>query len=305
MTDYFSDRESDPKPRTVETIFPVVWGGVVALVQSLVSNGAFAPKFPVMCPDGAGTTGTDDNAISLAIRAEMPGLAWPLETTARVSAGFFSEEQPFAPDPLLILDFIEFCHRSVAKPIQGAYHSFFRHYHLKFDEEAGKSEFREDVNRIFARNGVAFELCPNGRFMRLLSPILGPGLSTALFRTGDITLDSMLEESRSKFLSPDPKIRREAIERLWDCWERIKSLEDPGHKRQSIAALLDIAAKDPAFRNLLDDEASALTEIGNSFHIRHSEVTQTAFTDSAHVDYLFHRLFSIIQLLLQKRSVES
>ncbi len=72
--------------------------------------------------------------------------------------GFFNEEKPFAPDTFLILDFIEFCYRSIAKPIQGAYHSFFCHHHLSFDFEAGRDAFRGDVNRIFTRNGVAYEL---------------------------------------------------------------------------------------------------------------------------------------------------
>lgn len=302
MIDYFSDRERGPKPRTVESISPVVWGGIIALVQPLVSTGAFAAMFPVICPDGAGTTGTDENAFALAIRAEMPELAWPLETTVRVQVGLFAEEKPFAPDTLLVLDFIEFCYRSIAKPIQGPYHDFFRHNHLRFDPGVGKAEFREDVNRIFGRNGIAFELDPNGRIVRLAPPVLGSSLSAALFRTGDATLDGMFEESRSKFLSPDPKIRREALERLWDCWERLKSLEDPENKKQSVETLFGKCAKDAAFRKLLDDEARALTNIGNSFHIRHSEVTQATISDSAHVDYLFHRLFGMMQLLLGKRA---
>ena len=301
MSDYFSDQERGPKPRTEETISPVVWGGVVALVQSLVASGAFASKFPVVCPDGAGTTGTDEISLVARVRAEMSDLAWPLVTTARVPSGFFSEDKPFAPDTLLVLDFIQFCHRSIAKPIQGPYHSFFRHHHLTFDVDAGKRELRDDINRIFARNGVAFELEPDGRIVRLAPAVLGPSLSATLFRTGDPTLDGMLEESRLKFLSPDPKIRREALERLWDCWERIKSLEEPSNKKQSVATLLQKAASDAAVRKVLDDETRVLTDIGNSFHIRHSEVKQTTVTDSMHVDYLFHRLFSMIQLLLHKR----
>jgi hypothetical protein len=45
-------------------------------------------------------------------------------------------------------------------------------------------------------------------------------------------------------------------------------------------------------RELLDEEARKLTDIGNSFHIRHTEVKQTKLSDSAIIDYLFHRLFS-------------
>jgi hypothetical protein len=104
-----------------------------------------------------------------------------------------------------------------------------------------------------------------------------------------------------KCLNPDVAIRREALERLWDCWERLKSLDNPANKKLSVASLLSKAAHDVVFRALLNTEAIALTDIGNSFHIRHSEVTQSAVTDSAHIDYLFHRLYCMIQMLLSKR----
>lgn len=303
MTDYFSDREQGPGPRTEEVISPVAWGGVVALIQSLVYSGAFGARFPAPCPDGRGPIGTDENSLSLAVLAEMPGLTWPLETTERVQDGYFSEMQAFAPDTLLVLDLIEFCYRSVGKPIQGSHHSYFGHYHLSFDIAEGEEAFRADINRIFSRNNLAYELGDAGQFVRLAPTLLRESLSSASLRTGDQVLDTMLEESRVKFLNPDPSIRRESLERLWDCWERLKSLEDPNNKKRSVESLLSKASPDAAFRAALDAEAQALTGIGNSFHIRHTEVSQTAVTDSAHVDYLFHRLYCMVQLLLSKRRV--
>ncbi len=277
----------------------------MALFQRQLASEAFASKFPITCRDGNAIAGTDTDALSLAIQAEIPGLAWPLQTQTMAESEFTAKMVPFAPDTLLILDFIELCHRWVAKPIKVAYHKFFSHHHLEFDDDAGKSDFRDEVNRVFARNGVAFDLRSNGCIVRLAPAVLGHSLAATMFQTGDATLDNMLEECRKKFLDPDPKIRREGLERLWDCWERIKSLDNRGNKKQSVAALLNKAASNPAFRGLLEQEAKTLTDIGNSFHIRHSEVRQTAVTDSAEVDYLFHRLFSIIQLLLQKRTVKS
>lgn len=302
MTDYFSDREQGSRPRTEEIISPVAWGGVVALIQSLISSGAFGARFPASCPDGQGPIGTDENFLSLAVLAEMPGLAWPLEITERVQQGFFSEMQAFAPDTLLILDLIEFCYRSVGKPIQGSHHSYFGHYHLSFDIDEGKVTFRADINRIFSRNNLAYELGSGGQVVRLAPAVLRESLSSATYRTGDQALDTMLEDSRTKFLNPDPATRRESLERLWDCWERLKSLENP-NKKLSIESLLSKASPDTAFRAVLDTEAQALTNIGNSFHIRHTEVSQTAVTDSAHIDYLFHRLYCMIQLLLSKRNI--
>lgn len=278
--DYFSDKENGPRPRTEENISPTAWAGIVALAQASVNSGAFGCNYPETCPDGAGPVGNDEHALSQVLRAEIPDLEWPLKTTKTQNDFPFSQE-PFAPESLVILDFIEFCFRSISKPIQRDYHEFFKHYHLSFDRETGQEEFRKNVNRIFARNGIAYELSQQGRIERLAPAVLREALSNVSFFSGDSMLDAMLEEARRKFLSPDIKVRREALERLWDGWERLKSLSDPSNKKLSVAALLDNAAPKAPFRDVLEKEARELTEIGNSFHIRHTEVLQTPVTSSA------------------------
>gem|GEM_PF-7133132 len=61
--------------------------------------------------------------------------------------------------------------------------------------------------------------------------------------------------------------------------------------------MLSRASAGPLFREALEREAAELTRIGNSFHIRHSEVGQVALTTNEY-DYLFHRLFAMIRLIL-------
>jgi hypothetical protein len=297
--EYFSNKERGPKARVEEVISPAVWGGIVALVQSLISTGAFGQQFPEMCPDGAGPVGANEHALSLNLQAEIPDIKWPLDTTVEVRKGYSYDYEPYAPDTLIILDLIQFCYRHVAKPIQRGYHDFFKHYHLGFDTQAGQQEFREKINLVLSRNGLAYDLKDSGDIVRLAPHILGEALGRAIFKTGDPTLDVLLEESRAKFLSPDLRIRRESLERLWDAWERIKTIEDPNDKKRSITELLDKASSEPNLRKLLEDEARTLTNIGNTFQIRHSEIGQIQLTDSRHVDYLFHRLFAMIQLLLK------
>jgi hypothetical protein len=303
MTGYFSDRENGPRARTEQVISPTVWAGLVGTVQALINSGAFGLRFPERCPDGQAICGCDSDAFAASVIAEMPGLAWPLETTCVEEEGFLSQRQPFAPDTLLILDFIEFVYAAVAKPIPGKYHDFFSHHHLTFDQEAGQEEFRATVNRIFARNGVAFEMQPAGSIVRALPPVLGEDLKRTLFNTGDRTLDNMLEECRTKFSDRDPLVRREALERLWDAWERLKSLADPSDKKKSVKITLDAVTSEPSLRARLEAEAVELTSIGNSHLIRHSEVNQVPVIDVDHVDYMFHRLFAMIQLVLRKKGV--
>ena len=301
MDDYFSDRENGPRARTDLVISPVVWAGLVATVQALINSGAFGLRFPERCPDGQAVCGCDTDALAASVIAEMPGLAWPLETMCLVEDGFLSQREPFAPDTLLILDFIEFIYASVAKPIPGKHHDFFSHHHLTFDQQSGQEEFRATVNRIFSRNGVAFEMLSTGRIVRVLPPVLGEDLKRTIFRTGDRTLDNMLEECRTKFSDRNPLVRREALERLRDGWERLKSIAGPGDKKRSIKIILDATAAEPSLRARLEGEATELNSIGNSHLIRHSEVNQVPVIDVDQVDYLFHRLFAMIQLVLRKK----
>lgn len=294
--EYFSDKEGKSKVQTVDSITPAAWGGIVAFIQGLISTGAFGKYYPEMCPDGDGPTGTDEQSFKLALKAEVPEIEWPLKT----EGGDRWEREPWAPETMVALDLIQFCYHSVTKPIQVGYHDFFRHYHLSFDEESGKDSFREKINTILRRNGIAFILENDGAIKRIIPKEFKKIISTHI-RTGDNQLDSMIDDAQKKFLNPDTAIRKEAVERLWDCWERIKTLEIPDNKKKSITALLDKTSTESDTRSMLEDEARKLTEIGNTFHIRHSEVTQIVISENSIIDYFFYRLFAFIQLLLSSR----
>jgi hypothetical protein len=55
---------------------------------------------------------------------------------------------------------------------------------------------------------------------------------------------------------------------------------------------------EPTFRERLEQEAVQLTEIGNKFMIRHTETDKVPIVESDQVDYLFHRMFAFIRLVL-------
>lgn len=300
--EYFSERETGPMPLTANTVSPQVWGGIVAAVNSLVSSGGFGEEFPEVCPDGSCVTGTNQEAFGLAMQAEVPMIQWPLQTNNRDEGGGFSPTKPFAPDTMAVLDFVQFCYAHVSKPIKGSYHSFFKHHHLSFHRETGRKEFRIKINRIFARNGLAFKLQSDGNIIRLAPPVLAELIQSPIPPSGDSTLDNMLEDARRKFLSPDAKLQGESLERLWDAWERLKSLDDPTDKKRSVEILLDKASTEPTLRARLEAESRELTNIGNTFMIRHSEADKVPIQESNHVGYLFHRMFSLIYLLLVMNS---
>ena len=82
-------------------------------------------------------------------------------------------------------------------------------------------------------------------------------------------------------------------------------LEAGADKKASVKVLLDKEATEPAFRQVLEDEAVHLMKIGNDFMIRHTELGKVPVTESVHVDYLFQHLFSLVQMLLKATDEEA
>ena len=115
-------------------------------------------------------------------------------------------------------------------------------------------------------------------------------------RTTDAELDQMLHEACELFASPVPAERQRALERLWDAWERARTLH--GDMKQSVKRLLDEATSVPAFREVIEQDAGALTNAGNEFYIRHKGTAQTLLDRTAETDYLFMRLHNLLMLVL-------
>jgi hypothetical protein len=283
---YFTDRNFGARPRTLTEIEDAVRRGVVGLLHGRALDGSFGLYYPEQCVDGRGPIGTNPQALRDALAA--------YRLFNFVDLGFA------VPSTSELLDLVEFAYDRIAEPRRGTYHGFFDHYHLGFAQHEGRAAFRQEVNRIFERNGIAFELRDTGQVERIAPEALREPLAQALFRTGDETLDGLLERARSRFLSRDGTTRRESLETLWDAWERLKSLEGGRDKRESTERILNKGSAEPNFRTVLETEAQELTDIGNRFMIRHAEVGNIPIADDEHVDFLFHRMFAAIRLLLRK-----
>lgn len=286
MKKLFTERHGAAKPRVSEALDNTARSGLWTLISARIDEEWFGQSFPNKCGDGYAYAGTDFTKL----RATMEGygLLWP--------RGEFDRDNP--PSDGQIFDLVEFGYEFIAEATDPSLHSYMSHSHYKYDQESGRDKFTQDVNRIFERNGIAFEL-NHGEVIRVAPAILHESLAETVFKTGDAVLDGLLEVSRQKFLNRSLDVRRESLEKLWDAWERLKTVETGKDKKESAKALLDKAATEPNFRDRLEQEARELTEIGNKFVIRHTETDKVPIQDSAQVDYLFQRMFSIIRLLLK------
>jgi hypothetical protein len=290
MVQYFSDRELGSKPRQSENIPSNAWGGICTEIKARINDGSFGMAYPEICPDSSAVIyGCNSADLGMAIKAEIPDIEWPLNPDE-------------LPPTLAVLDMIEFLCGIVSKPSAYQYHSYWNHDHLNFDQEAGKQDFLNKINLIFSRNGIAFELKDNAQIIRLAPEILRDDLMSSVFITGDSELNKLLDTARAKFLNPNFETRKESLEKLWDAWERLKTIENPDKdkKKESAIALIAKVSSKQGIINTVTDEAKSLTEIGNNFRIRHSEIGKIPIEDNELVDYLFHRMFATMFLLLKK-----
>ncbi len=291
MKKLFSERMGQPIARVKETLDETVRSALLQLIELRIEDNSFGLNFPVQCPDGHGNSGCDQQALRTNMAAYQ--VIWPSDAR-RLDHEEITDIQ--------IFDLLEYSYEHVARPLPGGYHSFFSHTHHDYDEGSGRKQLEEEINRLFERNGIAFQL-KDGQVERLVPSVLQEILVPTQFSTGDQVLNELLNTAREKFLNRDLKVRREALEKLWDAWERLKSLSDPANKKNSVKVLLDRVTTEPNLRDRVEIEARQLTEIGNNFFIRHTEVTKPPITDSHQVDYLFHRLFSFVRLILQVHEV--
>lgn len=205
-------------------------------------------------------------------------LSWPPDRPTRVALQIGALRQILTDNPNLINFVFNFTRDGSSTRIADSLRSF---------EEQILRPLARDIDRLTETRPVP--------------PVLFDAMGT-LPPSGDAKLDELLEYARKKFKDPSPQARSEATEKLWDAWERLKSLENQGNKKMSVKALLDACSSEPGFRELLEREAAELTKIGNDFQIRHFEAGKHPVGGADHNDYLFHRLFALMHLILFRRS---
>lgn len=286
----FTRRHRGRPARTEEEVSDAAWSGAVVLAHQWLAQDMFARMFPSVCQDNpAQIVGTDESLLALAVADRVAPLSWPLDRRE-------------SPGSDVVMDFLEFAFRHAAEPRALSHHGFFGHPHLAFDVRKGRLTVKREVNDLFDRHGIAFEMNGRGAIERIGSAVLRDHLNTSEFETGDDLLNELLATAVSEFRSRRPGSRERAVKELWDAWERLKSAASPKNKSESVRVIIERATASPAVQGVLADDAQALTRIGNAFRIRHSEVGTHELPDDVDAEYLFHRLLNLIIRLARSRS---
>lgn len=290
---YLGARENGPPAQDREAITPAAWQGIVGVIQASLRTALFAEDFPDRsCIDEGfreAITGCNEQQFYLRLTGDHPRTHVPLDPNN-------------VPETVQASEIVEFCYQHVSMPIHPEPHAYFAHRHyLHFRRDMGQEQFAREVNTILARNQLAYELRPNGEVRRLLPPVLREALASSEFTSEDNALNRLLESARRRFSDPDFHTRYDALRDLWDAFERLKTLEPPRDDvRRSSAALIARVSQEPVVQEMLDAEMRVnLGDFGNGFFIRHANAEQVGLQTSEEIDYLFHRLFAVIRLLLR------
>jgi hypothetical protein len=296
---YFSDKYDD------ETISIAVWTGVIVLYKELVAGNCFAKSFPETCPDNGMICSVNIQNLEHAVKSLIQSITLPVDIIREKSPNPFSSEPNVKQEVLLttLVDFIEFMFSHLANPDKiGSLHQYHNHFHLQFDPDNTeiRSYFAEKVNDIFRRNALPYAINQNGSVERIVDEIMMELVEKETYCTRDPKLNLLLNSAYKKFKSPKAEERREALDTLWDSYEQLKTHYGANEKvKQSIESIVRSVSFDSDLMfETISQDAEKLYSVGNKADIRHKNTEVESITHSDHVDYLFFRMSSLMQLLL-------
>lgn len=112
--------------------------------------------------------------------------------------------------------------------------------------------------------------------------------------TEDEELNKLIKDAKNRFFHP--KDKQIAVEKLWDAFERLKTYFN-ANKKNSVSKLVKVTSRN-FDEEIINQEFEKLTDIGNKFRIRHHETDKKKITEPKHLNYLFFRMLSLINLCL-------
>lgn len=174
---------------------------------------------------------------------------------------------------------------------------------LQFDElsREEKSPFQTAINASFQKESVPFQLTDRGLIEPITSyEVMSTEIISGINRVKEPGIKDLLNEAIEKHMQPTFQAHRDAVEKIWDALERLKTYYTSLDKKASANQLvIDISNGRTEYYTIFDAEFKALTDIGNDFRIRHHETSKIDISDIRHYDYFFNRCLSLIATAIQ------
>ena len=121
--------------------------------------------------------------------------------------------------------------------------------------------------------------------------------SMSLGHLTDVDLKELIENAENFYASGD---KQSATEKIWDAFERMKTYYIGLNKRDSVNRIINnVGQGDNDYFQLFDGEFRKLTEIGNTYRIRHHETDKKNIDDERYYDYFYLKCISLISTTIQ------
>lgn len=164
-----------------------------------------------------------------------------------------------------------------------------------FDGHTTKSsQFGNEINAIFKLNNINVEL-RNGEIHSTSNKAIGLDDSTNINEAG---LEELIRIAEDLYNKGNYSY---AVEKIWDAFERIKTYYYPTlDKKKSVEKIInDISYGNEHIKKMFDVEFKELTDIGNSYRIRHHEINKIDISKELHYKYFYKRCLALISVLLE------
>lgn len=159
----------------------------------------------------------------------------------------------------------------------------------KYSDES----FTLKINSIFENNNFPFRLL-GGKIEKLGYKVVAP------VSVPEKGLKELVDEAIIKNNSPKLSDKKDAVEKIWDALERLKSYYVSMDKKSSVEKIIsDLSNRDTNYSQLFNEEFIKLTKIGNNFRIRHHETNKIEISDPNYLDYFFLRCYALVNLSIK------
>lgn len=155
------------------------------------------------------------------------------------------------------------------------------------------SQFRNEINAIFKLNNINVEL-RNGEVHSTSNKAIGLDDSTNINEAG---LEELIRTAEYLYNKGEYSY---AVEKIWDAFERIKTSYPTLDKKKSAEKIInDISYGNEHIKKMFDNEFKALTDIGNSYRIRHHEIYKIDISKELHYKYFYKRCLALISVIVE------
>lgn len=164
-----------------------------------------------------------------------------------------------------------------------------------FNSHTTKPEqFENEINAIFKLNNINVEIRSGEIHSSINKTIaLDPSIKINEFGLEELVRKAEFFYNKGEYSY--------AVEKIWDAFERAKTYYYPNlDKKKSANKIIDaLSGEDDNIQAMFTEEFKSLTDIGNSYCIRHHETNKIDIKSDLHHKYFYKRCYALISVIIE------